>query len=1254
MTMYEHLRPLRSAAVGTLTLFCTLLPSVGHPAPGTLPHTPLFLGTNAKPNIMLAIDDSGSMDSEVLFATNDGALWWNTADRSFVGHEAAATINFNNAGAANDTWKKYVYLFPNGTGTGNRVYGDATHDHFAVPPLPQYAYARSAAYNRAYYDPAVTYATWVDYGSVSYGDITPTAAPSDPAGGGSLFNLTQTIETSASNQVFRMFSGMTIAKGTYYHDGTWKTTAADIPLSSTKNIGIRYYPATYYATVAAGTYNVKDAGGLTVSGSCAAPTPQHYAYFHARPGDFSSADADALAPDGACLKKVEIRSSTTSYTGSAARTDCAAAPVCTYAEEMRNFANWFSYYRKRHLALRAGMVSAFLGMNGIRVGVFTINNRTTVSMLDFDTQSDTLFGTLYGIGGNGGGTPNREALKHAGDQYKRTGSGAPVTESCQKNFTIQFTDGYSNTADVGVGNVDGGKGAPYEDGYSNTLGDIAFKYYTENLRPDLTPAGNVPTLSGCNAATPDPQLDCNANLHMNTYAVGLGAQGTLFGTTHHRVADAYAAPPAWPDVNAARDPRQVDDLFHAAVNGRGEMLNADTPADLRLKLNDALKAILAQTGSASAVTFNTGVLQTDSTIYLALFNSTTWSGDLLAYPLDAASGDVNTTASWSTANALNSRNLAAAPRTLLTYDGGDGIPFQWDSLTAAQKNDLKTGPGGALEDDALGQARLAYLRGSRADEGAGHGLRMRASRLGDFVHSSPVYVGTPELYWPDTAPFPTTDPYSGFKSAQAERAGVIYIGGNDGMLHGFRAADGEEALGYLPANLFSADAYAGLHYLTDPAYNHRFYVDLTPTVSDAHIRTTEGAAAGWATILIGGERGGGRGLFALDVTDPANFAEDHAAELVLWEFTGAHDADLGYTFSRPTIALLNNGRWAAIFGNGYNDSGRGTAQLFVLYLEGGLDGAWTPGTDYLKIDTQAGSAADRNGLATPAVADLNGDGAADRVYAGDLQGNLWVFDLCNESGGSCRATGWGVAYKQGATPKPLFTAADHQPITGTPVIVRHPTISTDSSNQPNVLVFFGTGQYLVEADKATTHTQSFYGVWDTGAQALDRSKLVAQTVANHGTARLITDNPVDYTATGTAKRYGCYLDLPDVGERVVGSPAARGGIIYFNTMVPTAAACSAGGYGWLMSVDMENCGQPDGPAFDYNKDGQVDNNDLVDGEPPIGEEFDEGLPSDPSFLGDKEYTAGTDSDDGGDIDAREVEGLGGANTGRLSWDEITW
>ncbi len=1226
-------------------------------APGNLANSPLFTGTSAKPNILLAIDDSGSMDFEVLFPSNDGALWWeNTSTvRSFVGQPTAGKVNFE----ADD---KYVYLFPNGTGNGNRIYADSTHDHFAIPPFAQYAFARSPDYNKAYYDPAVTYEPWLSYGTTNWGDIDPTSAPSDPNYGTYRFNLTVTTTDAAAdtnNFRFRLLTGMRIPKNTRYKNwstGNWTTAAADVTMTSDQNVAIPYYPAVYYVKTTTGTYQLTSTGA---SKSCGAtPDPANYTAFHTSPGTFVSTDVDALGPDGACLKKHVIAA------GSA---------------EMQNFANWFSYYRKRHLALRAGMPPAFDGMSGIRTGVFTINNRNTVTMRDFDTQKDTFFSDLFDIHGNSGGTPNREALKHAGDQYKRTDANAPITESCQKNFTILFTDGYAVTADTGVGNQDGDKGSPYADTYDHTLADIAMKYYTENLRADISPTGDVPVPSGCSVSPLDPSLDCNTNLHMNTYGVGLGQSGTIFGQTisgitYDSVAKIYSNPLAWPDANADRDPTQIDDLYHAAVNGRGTMSNADTPEQLRDRMTQALKSILAQVGSAASVTFNTGELDTNSAVYLALFDSSHWSGDLLAYALNSTTGAVSSTASWSAATLLDARNISSNPRTILTHDGTEGVAFQWANLTDAQKNDLRTNSTGGTDSDTIAQARLNYVRGSRADEGAGNNFRVRSSRLGDMVHSSPVFVGKPELGWPDHAPFPSAngERYTDFRDAQASRTGVIYAGANDGMLHAFLAEDsslgagdgGTELLAYIPSSLFSTAANEGLHALTETDYSHRFYVDLLPTVSDVYVNGE------WKTVLIGGERAGGRGMFALDVTDPSQFDESNADSLVLWEFSSADDADLGYTFSIPTVALTNaidgsgNHRWAVIFGNGYNDTGSGEATLYVLFLDADLSDGWTLNTDYLKFSTGAGSPSDLNGLSTPAVVDLDGNGTADRVYAGDLQGHMWAFDLCNESSGACQGTGWGIAHVDASSnPAPLFTAASNQPITGAAVVVKHPTVldNPSPSNAPNVLVLFGTGQYMVDGDRTSSDTQSFYGVWDEGTGSLDRNNLVEQTFEPGfpSDVRVPTDNPVDYEGTGGTVEYGWYMDLPATGERVVTDPVVRGTIVYFNTTIPSTDPCAYGGSGWLMSVNFENGGRPDTAIFDYNNDGYVNSGDLLDDSSgtltsvaPGGQRFDQGLPASPTFLGNKQYTPGTRTETGAEINIREVEHLSGANIGRLSWEEL--
>jgi type IV pilus assembly protein PilY1 len=469
------------------------------------------------------------------------------------------------------------------------------------------------------------------------------------------------------------------------------------------------------------------------------------------------------------------------------------------------------------------------------------------------------------------------------------------------------------------------------------------------------------------------------------------------------------------------------------------------------------------------------------------------------------------------------------------------------------------------------------------------------------------------------------------------------------MLHGFSETTGREVVAYIPGALYSTVPSEGMHYLADPAYAHRYYVDLTPTATDAYIKTKTGGAVGWKTVLVGGLRGGGRGMFALDVTTPS-FSESGTGpeDAVMWEFTDADDVDLGYTFSRPSIVLLDNGEWAAVFGNGYNDGGSGEAQLYIVFLEGGLDGTWTSGTDYIKISTGVGSTATRNGLATPAVIDADGNGTADRVYAGDLEGNMWAFDISGSN-----ANNWDVAYKAGSTPKPLFTAESGQAITTTPVIVRNPEVPISAANIPNTLVIFGTGQYLVSGDNTTTTTQSFYGVWDSGSSELAQSDLVEQTIgtgtnANGVPGRTLTNNYVDY-ANGVD---GWYMDLPVSGERVITDPIIRGDLVYFNTAIPDSGLCSSGGTGWLMVAKLANGGRPDNVAFDLDGNGTIEGLDEINNEAPAGQEI-YGLPSSPAILGNKRYTSSTDTKNGSSIGEDEIENISNQNTGRLSWEELS-
>jgi type IV pilus assembly protein PilY1 len=339
----------------------------------------------------------------------------------------------------------------------------------------------------------------------------------------------------------------------------------------------------------------------------------------------------------------------------------------------------------------------------------------------------------------------------------------------------------------------------------------------------------------------------------------------------------------------------------------------------------------------------------------------------------------------------------------------------------------------------------------------------------------------------------------------------------------------------------------------------------------------------------------------MDVSDPTDFSsESGVAQNILWEFT--HD-DLGYTFSTPTVAKLNDGRWAAVFGNGYNASGAsatGEAALFIKYLDSSSPSSRVIYTGVGSIDATSqdclNANSDCNGLSTPAVVDLGADNVADRVYAGDIKGNMWVFDLSSST-----PTSWGVENSA-----PLFTATSStgsaQPITSQPYVVLHPT-ERHGSTYPNAMVFFGTGQYLAENDASSTGENSFYAIWDKGVgSAISGSRgtvLVEETSTDNTVSskdvRLLSNNTVDYTT-----KRGWYYDLPDTGERVVYGPIVVGELVVYTTLVPESNLCSgAGGYGWLMVHNLSDGSEPDFIAIDVNGDGNFDSNDQF-GEANVG------------------------------------------------------
>lgn len=311
---------------------------------------------------------------------------------------------------------------------------------------------------------------------------------------------------------------------------------------------------------------------------------------------------------------------------------------------------------------------------------------------------------------------------------------------------------------------------------------------------------------------------------------------------------------------------------------------------------------------------------------------------------------------------------------------------------------------------------------------------LKGGMLGDITNSSPVYVKEPSRQWDDKYYGSAEQRYSVFKEQNKDRAAVIYAGTNRGFLHAFALEQGNrntvahpagaELFAYMPSMLASVSANEGYSYLASNRYEHKFYVDLPVTNSDVFMDFYSSDTAvknpEWRSIIVGGLRSGGKGLFALDVTCPYKTNntestcddEQFNAQNVLWEFddkAGTGDPDLGFTFAEPLIAKVNynagyqgdnerngngRGRWAVIVSNGYN-SLNGKAALYILFLDGGLDGIWTEGKDYLKIRVgdSTDTATNKNGLSAPVAVDVNNDGVVDRVYAGDLKGQMWVFDI---------------------------------------------------------------------------------------------------------------------------------------------------------------------------------------------------------------------------------------------------------------------
>ncbi|AUM00876.1 pilus assembly protein [Rhodocyclaceae bacterium] len=536
---------------------------------------------------------------------------------------------------------------------------------------------------------------------------------------------------------------------------------------------------------------------------------------------------------------------------------------------------------------------------------------------------------------------------------------------------------------------------------------------------------------------------------------------------------------------------------------------------------------------------------------------------------------------------------AAASRNIFTWKDASTKGIAFEWAQLSSTQQSKLGTS----------AILNYLRGDPSNEKQSGGtLRSRVKKLGDIVHSSPYYVKD-------------TD--------------TVYVGGNDGMLHAFSASSGVELFAYIPALVFDK-----LASLASPDYQHTYFVDGDIAVS------TRTETSG-QNILVASTGRGAKGLFALDVTDPGRF---EAAD-VLWEYSAASDNDLGFVLGRPQIAKLENDVTAVILGNGHN-SVNGRAVLYLINL--------ATGALIKKIDTEAGG---DNALSTPALLDSDNNGKVDTVYAGDLKGNVWRFDLSGSNPAQ-----WKSYYRSGSTPQPFFTARDAdnnpQPITAQ-VTTGINTVTSDTLNYGKRYIFFGTGSYVYANDPSDQKVQTWYGLIDEDARITGgRASLAQRTIETDGTVGSYAVRVFSEATEGDmVGKKGWYVDLKDPdprGERIVTRSVLYRllePVLIASSIIPDPDPCVAGGSGFINAINPFTGGRLLYPPFDLNNDGRFNDDDKLGGgddKDVVGSvDLGVGMPGEATLVGDRLVVGGST----GEIEDIRVN-IGSKRLGRISWREI--
>jgi len=773
---------------------------------------------------------------------------------------------------------------------------------------------------------------------------------------------------------------------------------------------------------------------------------------------------------------------------------------------------------------------------------------------------------------------------------------------------------------------------------------------------------------------------------MTTFTIGLGFDPTGINPSGTTISQIFAWAQggtaisgfSWP-TPASDSIYNIADLAHAAVNGHGDFFSVKSPQALAAAFAKFISSANAGAVPLTPAAVNASVLAVGAVAFRTSYDPKDWSGTfgaaalkndgspgLVVWTPDAGTqlnNDFHSTTGYTTRNVYTNS---------YKFSGGTGT-FSAFQLTAGNSGSLDATETAGLQTPALSSSntsdtlanRINYLLGDSANEGL---YRTRSSILGAIIHAEPVYVkGATGNYFASWPTFGGIDPpeaatgaqtYDDFTTQQTANTGTVYMAANDGMLHAFSApvptcTGALDSAGNCTAYTFASGAtpgketwafvpravYANLGNLTVAQdFQYRPTVDATPVTRDVFF---SGGGAGdqkWHTLLAGGVGLGGRGVYALDVTNPALFQAptitSYPASGVLWEFdsdmkdkaagcvsiVGASQigtcstTDLGYTVSKPNIGRLSDGKWVVLVPNGYfPDCGtpdtptNDTTNCQVIAAQAPKDSSGQPYSALFVLDAQTGAliaelktpnitGVTSFGLATPVMGDYESDQVDDVAFAGDVQGNLWRFDLRDTTTANWTVT---LVYKG------LADASGKQ---GLQPITTMPRLFPDPATN-RFMVVFGTGKFLGVGDNSSTGVQAIYGVRDVAGTTYSQGDLTHQylhetTIPAGATLpdgspdplagaslRCVTGGAGDTCSTATsvnaipgsgAGSGGWVIDLQttasdgktvnDAGERVVVNPGAifASNTVVFETLITgtqSSDPCSPSTQGAILALN---------------------------------------------------------------------------------------